>query len=183
MKKIITISLFSLAIIIAGVSVLVPKNVHACWFCTQDTPTEAQQVADNQAKLDTAVPLPKLDNSLERTNISKRLSLYNDPAKISYIYLTSYGRVMAFYAVKGKVTSGNKRLTSPQKQVGADWCSQGNCDLIIEAPELDGTYGSSNPYIYFWTTEGAYVQWNGEYMLSDQPLKLTTTPELVREIK
>ena len=37
--------------------------------------------------------------------------------------------------------------------------------------------------IFFFTTEGAYVEWKGDYMMSDQPLKLTTTPELVREIK
>ena len=37
--------------------------------------------------------------------------------------------------------------------------------------------------IFFFTTEGAYVEWVGDYMMSDQPLKLTTQPELVREIK
>lgn len=36
---------------------------------------------------------------------------------------------------------------------------------------------------YIFTTEGAYVEWKGDYMMSDQPLKLTTQPELVRQIK
>lgn len=187
-------SLIEILVVIAIVGILISvifasakKNADACWFCTSDSTAqqvnEQQAVANNQAKLQTAVPLPQLDNSLERANISKRLQLWNDSAKVSYIYLTSYGKVMAFYTVKGKITSGNKRLTSPQKQVQSDYCGQGNCDLVMDSPELDGTYGSSAPYIFFWTTDGAYVQWNGEYMLSDQPLKLTTTPELVRNIK
>lgn len=196
MRKNKGFTLIELLVVIAIICILVSVGVatfsrkaHACgWFsdCSGGTTQqvdEQQAVADNQAKLQVAVPLPQLDNSLERANISKRLSLWNDPAKISYVYLTSYGKVMAFYTVKGKITSGSKRLTSQEKQVGSQDCGQGNCELVMESPELDGTYGSSASYIYFWTTEGAYVQWNGEYMLSDQPLKLTTTPELVREIK
>ncbi len=172
-----------------GILVFTGIKVFACgWFddCSSSTTQQVAQqqaVADNLSKLLLAVPVPQLDSSLERQNIADRLRLWNDSSKISYIYLTSYGKVMAFYTVKGKVTSGNKRLTNNQQQVVSQNCGTGNCELVMDSPELDGTYGSSNPYIYFWTTEGAYVQWNGEYMLSDQPLKLTTTPELVRAIK
>ena len=148
--------------------------------------TEQEQVQDTHARQVVAVPLPKLDNSLERINIKKRLETFDEPNKVSYIYLINYGRVMAFYAIKGKVTSGGKRLTSTQQEIKqyAD-CGQYGCDhfSIMEAPELDGSYGSSTPYIFFWTTDGVYVQWSGDYMLVDQPLKLSSHPELVREIK
>ncbi len=174
------------------VSALRVRKAEACWFCNDNASAVGSSVSvqDIQKKLENAVPIPQLENSLERTNISNRLKLYSDPAKISYIYLTSYGKVMAFYTVKGKVTSGAKRMT-PQT-LAVDGCggiagvgidNQCTGSYQVEQPELDGTYGASNPYIYFWTTENAYVQWNGEYMLSDQPLKLTTTPELVRDIK
>jgi hypothetical protein len=53
----------------------------------------------------------------------------------------------------------------------------------VEAPDLDGTYGENVDGIFFFTTEGAYVEWKGEYLMSDQPLKLTTQPELFREVK
>lgn len=190
MKKIIIGGFFIAVFVITGMTVG-RSDVKACWFCSSDTPTETQAVQNNQKKLSVAVPLPVLENSLERVNISKRLSTFDDPAKISYIYLTSYGKVMAFYTVKGKVTSGGKRLTRQSVTVDGDGnvADVGN-DVYdqtgayaVEQPELDGTYGSSSPYIFFWTTEDAYVQWSGEYMLSDQPLKLTTTPELVRQIK
>lgn len=182
MKKILSFAL--VVALVFGAFQLTPK-AQACWFCNSDATNqkqnEEQTVANNQAKLQIAVPIPSLENSLERLNISKRLQMWNDPAKVSYIYLTSYGKVMAFYVVKGKVTSGNKRLTAPQNQIGTNVSAPEV--LSMEAPELDGTYGSSSPYVFFWTTDGTYVQWSGEYMLSDQPLTLTTTPELVRNVK
>lgn len=152
-------------------------------------PTEQQQSAANQEKLATTVPLPSLTNSLERVNISKRLQTFDNPNKVSYIYLINYGKVMAFYTIKGKVTSGNKRLTSNQKIVDSTNCgTAGNgggyqCNLLMEQAELDGSYGTSAPYIFFWTTDGIYVQWSGDYMEVDQPLKLQQQPELIQEIK
>lgn len=154
--------------------------------------TAAQQVQDNQAKMEAAVPLPQLQDSLERANISKRLQEFSNPNKVSYIYLISYGKVMAFYTVKGKVTSGSKRLTSSQEMV--DGCGNilqpgqdgNNCSggsSVISAPELDGTYGDSGSYIYFWDTGGVYHQWNGEYLEVDQPQQLSTPPDLVQEVK
>lgn len=150
------------------------------------SPSEQQQVTETHARQVVAVPMPQLDNSLERLNIKKRLETFDEPNKVSYIYLINYGRVMAFYTIKGKVTSGSKRLTSGEKQVVSNVdCGQYGCDnvSVMEAPELDGSYGSSAPYIYFWTTENIYVQWSSDYMLVDQPLQLSTQPELTRIVK
>lgn len=167
-------------------------KAHACgWLssCGPSTPsatelqqTEQEKVSANQSKMETSTPIPMLQNSLERANISKRLTTWQDPTKVSYIYLTSYGHIMAFYTVKGKVTSGTKRLTSTERKIGIN-CGQYCDEILAESPELDGTYGSSAPYIFFWTTDGTYVQWNGEYMLSDNPLQLNETPAMVRSVK
>ncbi len=172
-------------------SVLVLVGAGCDDFGSSTAESEANTVADTVERQKTAVPLPRLDNSLERLNIKKRLETFDDPNKVSYIYLTSFGRVMAFYTIKGKVTSGSKRLTRQSVTVDGDgnvadvgsnvFDSSGS--YTVEQPELDGTYGSSTPYIYFWTTDNVYVQWSGDYMLVDQPLKLATQPELVREIK
>lgn len=185
MKKLLLVLPVIVVVMLFGVT-----KVFACggWF-EASCGSDVQQVADNQTRLVQAVPIPVLKTSLERKNIKRRLELFSDEAKVSYIYLTSYGRVMAFYTVKGKITSGQKRLTSNQQisngcggllSPGDNPCTG---SLIVDSPELDGTYGSSSPYIFFWTTDGTYVQWSGEYMLADQPLKLTTQPELVRDIK
>ncbi len=153
--------------------------------CTTDGLTEAttqEKVEQNQQKLEKARPLPQLGDSLERRNIINRLELWNKDDKVSYIYLINYGKVMSFYTIKGKITSGSKRLTSNEKKEECD-TGEWTGDCVMESPSLDGTYGGSDDYIYFWTTEGNYVQWSSDYMLADQPLKLTQQPELVREIK
>lgn len=189
-------TLVELLVVIAIIGILAsvvlasihPKKASACGWFEDCTPPSAKQVERETVnatyeRLANATPAPKLESSLERINISKRLTLFSDPAKISYIYLTSYGKVMAFYTVKGKITSGSKRLSSSQEQRGSCDNYQGSNCTPFESPELDGTYGSSASYIFFWTTDGTYVQWNGEYMLADQPLQLTTQPELVRSVK
>ncbi len=97
---------------------------------------------------------------------------------------------MAFYTVKGKVSSLNSYM-SPQERIvygngkpckEEGWESDSPC-YPIQAPDIDGSYGINASGIFFFTTEGAYVEWKGDYMMSDQPLKLTTQPELVREIQ
>jgi len=188
MARRVTIVSLLVMLTMAGFAAITTR-AYACGFftpCTSDASYQQQQeqetVAEQQNRLESSVSIPHLDTSLERINISKRLTLFSDENKISYIYLISFGKVMAFYTVKGKITSGSKRLTASERFV--DPSGDGTATLYsTEAPELDGTYGHSSDYIFFWTTDGVYVQWNGEYMLADQPLKLTTQPELVREIK
>lgn len=147
---------------------------------------ESIKLREQQQKLLTAVPVPLLETSQERLNISKRLQIFNDENKVSYIYLTSYGRVMAFYAVKGKVSSVNSYMTPMEQLVNnkgnpCSWSSD-TC-YTVEAPDNDGSYGTNGEAIFFFTTDGTYVEWNGEYMLADQPLKLTTQPELIRQVR
>ena len=184
MKKVVTYLLVA-SVLVMGAVAMFPRGivpVAKAGDTSERITPESQAVQQNQDKLYNSVPLPQLDTSLERINIKKRLELWNNENKVSYIYLVNYGRVMAFYTVKGKVTSGSKRLTATDKIVQNNSYESGAYS-VIGAPELDGTYGNSNPYIFFWTTDGVYVQWSGDYMLVDQPLQLTTQPELIRQIK
>jgi hypothetical protein len=93
---------------------------------------------------------------------------------------------MAFYTIKGKVSSVNSQLTNTEqlssRRVERN-ASYEYVDGVLPSPSEDGSYGTNGDGIFFFTTEGAYVEWAGDYMLSDQPLKLTTQPELIREIK
>lgn len=158
---------------------------------------EQNHTEQNQKQLIEQQPAVSLSWSLERDNINKRTKMWNDPNKISYIYLVSYGKVMSFYTIKGKVSSVNSQVTNTEqltwKCVNPDgtYATNENCggwaqhavEGSVPSPAEDGSYGSNGDAIFFYTTDGAYVEWNGEYMLADQPLKLSTQPELVREIK
>ena len=148
----------------------------------QSTTTKEQVTTEqNQQVLVTAQPLPTISKSLERENLIKRINLLNDNSKVFYVYLVNYGKVMAFYTAQGKVSSLNSYLTGKDKIVKNPYgCHEaGDNYFIMESPDLDGTYGSNTDGIFFFTTEGAYVEWKGDYMVSDFPLKLTTPPELV----
>ncbi len=158
--------------------------------------SQSQTLEQNQESLVKAVPLPKLEDSQERKNISERAQLFNNQNKTSYIYLVNYGKIMAFYTVRGKVSSLRSYM-SPQEQIVNNRgipCQQaargdyagpscGGGGYIVQAPDVDGSYGDNTDGVFFFTTDGAYVEWKGDYMMSDQPLKLTTPPELIREIK
>lgn len=173
MKKLLIVPL---VLLLAGCTGYVP-----------DTSTiEQQKTEENQTKLLSAQPPVTLDWSLERENINKRTTLWNNPNKVSYVYLINYGKVMAFYTIKGKISSVNSQITNPEqlsitrKETNGSWQY---IDGVIASPAEDGSYGTNGDAVYFFTTEGAYVEYRGDYMLADQPLQLSTQPELVRNIK
>lgn len=112
----------------------------------------------------------------EIDNIKRRLELTADPALQGYIVLfNDMGRPILYTTIKGKVTSGSKRLTPPIRE----WNIMGNSNALGDAPSDEGTWGSSNPYIYFWTTSGQYIQWSGNYLYSDKPIRVTDSPTVI----
>jgi len=149
--------------------------------------TEAKFTEDQQAKLIKACPPPRLTFSLERENFKRRLVRFNNPDKISYIYLVDFGKVMAYYTIKGKVSSVNSKLTTGEQLVEdpyAQYCTGGGVSpaRVVESPQLDGSYGINGDAIFFFTTEDVYVEWAGKYMVCDQPLTLTTPVQLVQTV-
>ena len=145
----------------------------------ESTKKEMEQTEKNHEKLVAAVPPPRIDTSQERKNLAERLSRFNTDSKVSYIYLIDYGKIMAFYTVKGKVSSVNSLMTTPDQIVRSAKSGGGYQSHVISSPDLDGSYGSNGDAVFFFTTDGTYVEWNGKYMLCDKPLKLTTPPQMV----
>jgi hypothetical protein len=136
-----------------------------------------QQYAE---KLTTAEPYPlsQMNDSVERKNLRERLLRYNDPNKISYVYLLSQtGSVISFYTIKGKVSSNDSQLTQPD----ASECHGERCNgaVIRQAPGDDGSYGPNETGVFFFTTENVLVTWSGLYLETDAPLKITSAPTLV----
>lgn len=152
---------------------------------------EQNKTEVNQRILDKNQPLPAVTQSLERANLIERLKRFNEPTKISYIYLVSYGKVMAFYTIKGKVSSVDSYLSNPSQLItkmgnpcnGTYSDDSGKDCYQVESPDMDGSYGTNGTGIFFFTTASTYVEWNGEYMLADQPLQLSTAPELTMIVK
>lgn len=107
----------------------------------------------------------------EIDNIKRRLELTSSVSKVGYVVLMNQaGQPVAYHVVKGKITSGSKRLTTPDRSTQSG---------VRQAPSDEGTYGSSGEYIFFFTQNNAYVQWNGAYLYSDQPIRLRVEPLVI----
>jgi len=136
-----------------------------------------------QTQMETAVPYPldAMRDSIERRNLKERLLRFNKPDKIGYVYLLSdVGSVVAFYTIKGKISSTQSQLTS--SEILRDGCGRDKyCGVAVEAPGDDGSYGPNEDGIFFFTTEGVLVQWSGRFLYADAPLKVTSAPILVAD--
>ena len=138
--------------------------------------TERDKVEKNQKTLVNEVGLPKLSTSLERKNLKERLERINQENMHGCVYLLSHGTVIAFYPVRGKVSSMKSYLT-PGDEIR-------NGPITVEAPDLDGAYGENSEGIFFFTADSnSYVEWAGDYLFTDQCLKVSAQPQLVRVVE
>lgn len=144
---------------------------------------ERRTVAANQQKLLNAVALPNLPYSQERVNLVKRLERINAQNMTGCVYLISQGSVIAFYPVRGKVSSLNSYLTGPEQIVNDPNGTMDAGSLLMEQPDLDGAYGENAKGVFFFTADtDTYVEWKGEYLFSDACLALNQQAKLVRTI-
>ena len=147
---------------------------------------EAKMTEQNQTRLLEKQPPTQVEYSNERQNLDKRNTEWNNPNKLGYVYtLSTTGTIISFYTIKGKVSSVNSMLTTNTQLVKDPnhYASSSEGSLSMESPNLDGSYGTNGDGIFFYTTEGVYVEWNGYYQLSSEPLKMSTKPILTYEVK
>lgn len=151
--------------------------VAALTACTGDPKPGAQtegQAQTEQAfgQQSKAVPYPvaELKDSLERRNVRERLLRQNKPDAIGYVYLLSFSKPLGYYVIKGKVSSTQSQMTTDQLLVDACNRSGEDCPQPVTAPGDDGSYGQNEAGIFFFTTEGAMVTTDLDYVYSDQPI-------------
>lgn len=144
----------------------------------QNTQDVVNELVDNQ-------PTPTdLDYSLERYNLIRRAYWVNGQREkalqlpcavarpLGYIVLfSSSGAVIGRFVVDGKVSSLNSFLTPNMVQKGI---SGDGVDGAIETelPDIDGSYGQNVDGIFFFTTDGKYIEWTGDFLFSDIPFSV-----------
>lgn len=134
-----------------------------------------------------------IDYSLERFNLIKRAYWVNgmrDKARslpnpiadmpLGYIVLfTDNGAVVGRFVVDGKVTSLNSFLTpdSEYYECAGEHCHESGDDINHNEnhwlPDVDGSYGENDNGIFFFTTDGKYIEWTGTYLYSDIPFEVS----------
>lgn len=138
--------------------------------------SQPTQKAAQTKKAEAAANSIQFTENAEIDNIKARLTLTANPGLLGYVVLLNeMGQPILYTGVKGKITSGSKRLTKPYDWQHKD-CGQYGCDKDVPGPSDEGTYGSSGEYVFFWTPAGQYIQWNGKYLYSDKPFRLSVEP-------
>lgn len=147
--------------------------------CNDDAPaTPSNKITQANKAAEAASQIDFTENA-EIDNIKRRLELTSKPGQIGFVVLVNdFGTPVLYTSVKGKITSSGKRLTKPWMATRMD-CGEFSCDATVDGPSDEGTYGSSDPYIYFWDTAGVYHQWSGKYLYSDKPIRLSVKPLVV----
>ena len=155
-----------------------------CTATKTNTQQDITNTKDVVNKLVDNQPTPTdINYSLERYNLIRRAYWVNGqrekaialPCEIvrplGYIVLFSNsGAVIGRFIVDGKVSSLNSFLTPNMVQ---DWKSK-NSGVIVETelPDIDGSYGENVEGIFFFTTDGKYLEWTGDFLYSDIPFSV-----------
>ena len=142
-----------------------------------------QQEAANSLQKNQPTPTD-IDYSLERYNLIRRTYWVNGqrekanalPCEIEkplgYIVLfTESGAVVGSFIVDGKVSSLNSFLTPDSEYYECDLESGTYRDNKWLA-DVDGSYGENDNGIFFFTTDGKYIEWTGTYLYSDIPFEV-----------
>ena len=125
-------------------------------------------------------PTPNdIEYSLERYNLIRRTYWVNGmreraaslPCEVErplgYIVLFSGNAAVGQFVVDGKVSSLNSFLT-PDSEYYEKNSSRNNRWLA----DVDGSYGENDSGIFFFTPDGKYIEWSGDYLYSDIPFTI-----------
>lgn len=156
----------------ALLTILVATSASSCSNDTEQNDPTANANYEAQKSND---PIPSLSDSLERGNIVEHLKRNNQPDRVRYIYLLAdTGGIYAYFVLKGKVTSTSAQLT-PTDDLVRPCSTGGDCSWqVVQGPTDDGSFDGDEGGIYFFTDTGMEVQWNGRWLLTDEPLKIQT---------
>lgn len=168
------------------VSILLLVAINLCMLagCDSDYQEQTSDVEKQHSitkELQQSQPTPTdIDYSLERYNLIRRAYWVNGQREkalslpcpvekpLGYVVLMLEGvGVVGNYVIDGKVSSLNSFLTpdSEYYEYSAGETSKKNNWLA----DVDGSYGENDNGIFFFTTDGKYIEWTGTYIYSDIP--------------
>lgn len=107
----------------------------------------------------------QMTNSLELENLKKKRDREEDPNAIRYVYVMSFGKIVGYYVSKGKISSNGSQM-GPETEVVKSYGD----GYVVDSAQDDGSFGSGDPGIFFFTTDGVMVVTSLDYLQSDQPL-------------
>lgn len=144
--------------------------------CNYDDKAGEAIASRSSANADANKTTAKASDSLEQSNLRRRLAIEGRGDQVGYVYLISFAKPLGYYVVKGKVSSSGSQL-APEQDVIRDPGQLGGGNVVVDGPQDDGTYGNGDPGIFFFTADGVFVHTSLDYVYSTDPLPLDV-PEL-----
>ena len=155
--------------------------------CDYPTDGSLQDIANTKEAANTlqgnqATPTD-LEYSLERYNLIRRAYWVNGQREkansliceiekpLGYIVLFAGNATVGSFVVDGKVSSLNSYLTPDSEYYEINGATDGSCKYYRNKwlADVDGSYGENDSGIFFFTPDGKYIEWSGEYLYSDIP--------------
>ncbi len=146
-----------------------------------------------------------INYSLERYNLIRRTYWVNGQRErantlvceiekpLGYIALfLENGACAGKFIVDGKITSLNSYLTPDSEYYEKNTSYSSDTDMTNRnvdrysnkwLPDVDGSYGSNDNGIFFFTTDGKYIEWTGTYLYSDIPFEVKDTVVTYKEAR
>lgn len=176
------------------VLVLMASVLASCVYSNTGSQVDTRNTLNTASRLQTNQPTPgDIEYSLERYNLIRRAYWVNGmreranalPCEIDkplgYIVLFAGNATVGSFVVDGKVSSLNSFLTPDSEYYSGEatavsatrrngTTSGSNYSYVNKwLADVDGSYGENDNGIFFFTPDGKYVEWTGEYLYSDIP--------------
>lgn len=146
---------------IFGILILVSLFMACEEYESSTTKNSRSNEAIAQAALqEVAVPTPEY--FLERKTVAEWFKNWDQPNKITYLYIFNYSGCIGYFVIDGKPISNMSYLT-PEEQYYMN-------GAVLQTPSLDGTYGSDVTGIRFKDATGKWYEFGGtsfSYIYSD----------------
>ena len=157
--------------------------------CSTLPPQTSTGGATQVESLGVNIPQNSQGHTVEQQQIIDRIKVTTDPTKVLWIHLISLdGKIVLRTPVSHKVTSSGKRLeptsaSSLDSYLPTFKTGNGNTYYTTELIQPDGTFGSSDAYIFWFDPQHRYFQWGTAgglgYLLTDFPIDLTNPQDAV----
>jgi hypothetical protein len=181
-----------IALLVLVLSILLSACATGYVPTPEPDPLSAQK--DAARKASTEARASTGGESIEIRNIQERITRTNLPGHVGFIYFVSPydGTVILKATFVGKPTSTSKRLDPSETYEWAKSvdCGESYCDEALQYENVgaDGSYGSSTPGIFWFTTDGQMMEERGEaavvlvlerpYLFKDNKVDMTVDVRL-----
>ena len=181
MKKILSLILVAVLLCFACVSFV------GCDYepCVSGSKQDVNNTINAANTIQSNQPTPTdISYSLERYNLIRRAYWVNGQREkantlpcevekpLGYVVLFSGNVVVGNFVVDGKVSSLNSYLTPDSEYYEEVYSGSGGHYYNKWLADVDGSYGSNDNGIFFFTPDGKYIEWTGTYLYSDIPFEV-----------